>query len=383
MTSPDTPPARLVTPPLARRIKGTLKIVVLKAGGRRLYAKAVPFYVWGRTLLNYFLIRLTGALGLPRASAWPHALFLETSNICNARCVFCAYPKMRRPKMTMSMELFRSVIDQYALTGGEVDLTPIVGDPFMDLKFFERLDYISSKPSLPRFHFFTNAIAMTPEVGARLLKYAGRLTVNISFGGFDAVTYNKVFGVDKFEAATANIRSLIELKRAAGSALGIQINLRTPLENNKGPFWDYLMQAETSGLAVITWMGAYDSWAGQVEEEALKEAGLKARPMPDKYGPCHRLLTSPVVLADGLVNACACRDVEGTLIIGDLRQQPLKEVLRGKPLYDLLKRHAAGDFPEVCRKCTYYDPVYPGWLSGKANRKDPSVQVEAGGGAGR
>lgn len=363
-------------PPLARRARNALKTAILKAGGKGLYARAVSFYVWGRTLLNYLLIRLTGALGLPRVSAWPHALFLETSNICNARCVFCAYPKMRRAKTTMSMELFRSVIDQYARIGGELDLTPIVGDPFMDLKFFERLDYIFSKPSLLRFHFFTNAIAMTPETGARLLKYANRLTVNISFGGFDAETYRKVFGVDKFDDAVRNIRALIELKRESGSGLGIQINLRTPLENNKGPFWDYLMQAENSGLVAITWMGAYDSWAGQVDDTALKVAGLKARPMPDKYGPCHRLITSPVVLADGLVNACACRDVEGTLIIGDLRRQTLREVLCGNPLYDLLKRHASGNFPEVCKKCTYYDPVYPGWLSG-SKRTDPSMRVAA------
>ncbi|OGR42742.1 MAG: hypothetical protein A2X35_01980 [Elusimicrobia bacterium GWA2_61_42] len=368
----------LLSSSLWRHTRNTLKNIALKAGAGGLYGAAVSGYVWGRTLLNYLLMRLTDALGLPRAGAWPHALFIETSNVCNARCVFCAYPKMRRAKKAMSMELFRSVIDQYAGLGAEVDLTPIVGDPFTDAKFLERLDYVFAKPAL-RFHFFTNAIALTPQIGASLLKYGDRLTVNISFGGFDAPTYRKVFGVDRFDDAVSNIRALIERKRAAKSALGLQINLRTPLENNKGPFWDYLMRAKADGLAVITWMGAYDSWAGQVEETALAEAGLKARPMPDKCGPCHRLLTSPVILADGLVNACACRDVEGTLIIGDLNRQPLKEVLAGPALYDLLRRHAAGDFPEVCQKCTYYDPVFPHWLSGRPGRKDPSVPVGPGG----
>ena len=37
--------------------------------------------------------------------------------------------------------------------GSEVDLTPIVGDPFADRFLFERLDYLNSLPDIRRFHF--------------------------------------------------------------------------------------------------------------------------------------------------------------------------------------------------------------------------------------
>src|SRR5262245_49030928 len=48
----------------------------------------------------------------------PRGLHIEGTNICNARCVFCAYPQMERRKQTMSMEDFRRVVDDYVAMGG-------------------------------------------------------------------------------------------------------------------------------------------------------------------------------------------------------------------------------------------------------------------------
>ncbi len=66
----------------------------------------------------------------------------------------------------------------------------------------------------------------------------------------------------------------------------------------------------------------------------------------------------PVVLADGRVNACACRDVEAELVVGDLARQSLRQVIDGPEIARLRERHREGDFPEVCRRCTYYVSVY-------------------------
>ncbi|MBI3552231.1 MAG: radical SAM protein [Elusimicrobia bacterium] len=358
-------------------IRDAAKKTVRAVAGPRAYSWVAAKYSWGTTLLNYALMRVPGLDRIVRIGAWPHSLYIEGTNICNAECVFCAYPEMQRPKKVMPMELFKSVIDQYAAMGGtEVDLTPIVGDPFVDGKIFERLDYLASKPELRRFHFFTNAIGMKPELSQKLLKYGAKLRVYISFGGFDRQTYLKVFGVDKFDAAAPNIKAAIEAKRASGSTLGLQINLRTPRDNNKGELWDYFLAAKKDGVIEMTWMGAFDSWAGHIKERELTDAGLVARPMPVKKGPCHWPLTGPVVLADGRVNACAARDVEATLIIGDLGKQSLSEILSGPALRELLDRQARGDHPDVCRRCTYYDPVLPYWVVGQPDRKDPAAPVD-------
>ena len=312
-------------------------------------------YGWAKTLLNYWLMRL----GL--AGAWPHALYIEGTNICNAACVFCAYPQMERKKGTMPFGLFRRAVDEFIAAGGrEVDLTPIVGDPLLDRDLFDRLKYLKARPKIRRYHFYTNAIRLTAEMAAQLVQH-DRLIVYCSFGGFDRETYKRVMGVDKFTEAMAGIRALIDAKIAASSRMKIQVNLRTPAGPLDLTFGIYLKICRHEGIITIERMEAYDSWAGAVKPEDLEAAGLKARPMPEKRGPCHRLITSPVVLADGRVNACACRDVEASLIIGDLKDRSLRDILSGPELHGLIEAHAKGDLPEVCKRCTYYDSVYPSW----------------------
>jgi MoaA/NifB/PqqE/SkfB family radical SAM enzyme len=310
--------------------------------------------------LRYLAVR-SKLLGLfARVGIRPHALFIEGTNICNARCVFCAYPQMERPKATMPQELFAKVVDEYlALGRGEIDLTPIVGDPFVDKHLFERLDLLAARTDVTGFHFYSNVILMKPEAIRRLVGYDRRFTIFCSFGGFDRETYRVVMGVDKFEEAVANIRALIEAKAAAGSAINVQVNLRIPQGNMKGEFADYLMEKQSAGLIRVDGVDNFDNWGGKISDAVLAVAGLVPAPVPDHRGPCFRLLTGPTVLADGRVNACCCRDVEATLIIGDVRARPLKDILSGPEIKDLIARHERGDFPEACKACTRYETIIP------------------------
>lgn len=310
--------------------------------------------------LRYLAVR-SKFLGLfARVGIRPHTLYIEGTNICNARCVFCAYPQMERPKATMPMEIFRKVVDEYlALGRGEIDLTPIVGDPFVDKHLFERLDLLAARADVTGFHFYTNAILMKPESIARLAGYDGRFTIFCSFGGFDRETYRVVMGVDKFGEAMANIRALIEAKKATGSAINVQVNLRIPKGNRTGEFADYLLERQAAGLIHVDGVDTFDNWGGHISDAALAGAGLVPTPAPVHRGPCFRLLTGPTVLADGRVNACCCRDVEATLIIGDVRERPLKDILSGPEIKELIRRHERGDFPEACRICTRYETIIP------------------------
>ncbi|MFA5140072.1 MAG: radical SAM protein [Elusimicrobiota bacterium] len=316
---------------------------------------------WGALLFNYALMRSPLLNRLRCVSVWPHALYIEGTNICNARCVFCVYPEMKRAKSTMPMELFRKVVDEAVALGiSEVDLTPIVGDPFVDAHLFERLDFLASKPSLRRFHFYTNSIAMKPKLAGRLVAYGERLWVFCSFGGFDRETYRSIMGVDGFADAAAHIRALIEEKSRTGSKVRIGISLRIPDGNASGDFWEYLCARRDEGLIVVSGVRMFDNWGGMLPDGRLAEAGLVPKPLRRPGGACRRLLTGPVVLADGRVNACCCRDVEATLIIGDTKEESLGEILSGGRLKGLLSRFAAGELPEICRRCTKYQSVFDG-----------------------
>ena len=316
---------------------------------------------WAKLVLNYRLMRSSLLNSFHRFGAWPHALYIEGTNICNARCAFCAYPQMERPKVTMAMEVFRKAIDEYLRLGpAEIDLTPIVGDPFADKYLFERLDDLAARPEVKRFHFYTNAVLIKTEQLDRLMGYGERFWIFCSLGGFDREVYHRVMGIDKFEEAVSAIRALIEAKIRTGSPMRINVNLRVPLGSEKGEFWDYLRRRRDEGVITIAGVSAYDNWGGKITESDLRQAGLVPLPPPVHDGPCRRLLTGPVILADGRVNACCCRDVEATLIIGDIKEKSLGDILSGPELKELLVRHEKNDFPEICKTCTKYQSVWSG-----------------------
>jgi radical SAM protein with 4Fe4S-binding SPASM domain len=306
----------------------------------------------------------------------PRGLHIEGTNICNAECVFCAYPQMERRKQTMSMEDFRRIVEDYLGMGGRhVSLTPIVGDPFVDKFLFERLEYLWTDARVSGISFYTNGILMTPEKSAKLLHYADKLHVHVSWGGFDKATWDAIMGVPKFEAARDNVLALIAHKRQSASRLPLTLALRCPDSSKHGPLYAELHAAEKAGLIEIAGMPDYDSWAGKVTPEALASVGLRPREMPFKKGACELLFTKPVVLANGDVNACACRDVEAELVVGNVKDKPLSAIWAGKEIDAIIARHERGDYPDVCKRCTYFVSVYNSRRSRTFEHGNPSGKL--------
>lgn len=298
-------------------------------------------------------------LSLKARRELPRELHVEGTNACNARCVFCAYPSMQRPRVVMPMPKFRAVVDQYIDMGGRfVSLTPIVGDPFVDPHLFERLDYLKSRSEISGVQFFTNAILMRPAAIERLLSYGELLTIRVSLGGVDPSTYRQLMGVDAFDGVWTNLGAFISRRGEVQSPPMLEVHMRCPRSAMRGPNWDTLKEFEEHGFLKIVLLDEYDSWTGTISPATLQRVGLTPKPERVKDGPCELLFMRPVVLADGRVNACGCRDVEARLIIGDLGQQLLKDIWNGDALDSLIDAHARGDYPDVCRRCTYYVSVY-------------------------
>jgi hypothetical protein len=79
-----------------------------------------------------------------------------------------------------------------------------------------------------------------------------------------------------------------------------------------------------------------------------------------KNGACTLLLTTVQVLASGIVNGCACRDVDATLQIGDLNKAPLREIIsRHNAIYmQLIDEQQEGRFRPICKSCDFYQSIY-------------------------
>ncbi|MFB2895266.1 radical SAM protein [Aerosakkonemataceae cyanobacterium BLCC-F50] len=340
----------LIPQPLKSQVKS-----ILQAGEHR-------FDLWLdviSTEYNFRFRRQTFQKQLEKLRGLPRGLHIEATNTCNARCTFCAYPQMERAKEVMPLDDFRRIIDQYVAMGGKyISLTPIVGDPFVDPHLFARLDDLYKRQEIEGFYFYTNAILMKPQVSEKLLVYGDKLKIHVSWGGFDRETYKAIMGVDRFDMVSRNVEAFVEAKRGTGSPIRFTIALRCPLSQCKGEVWKKFRAWEREGLLNIEHLNSYDSWAGKVKAEDLQAVGLAPRLMPHKRGACEMLYMKPVVLVNGKVNACACRDVEAELIVGDLKESKLSEVWEGKAIEEIIHSHNRGDFPDVCKRCTWYVSVY-------------------------
>ena len=58
--------------------------------------------------------RLLLATGRDRAPRLPDIVQIESTNICNAKCVFCPRDEMHRDEGIMDMALFRKIADECA-----------------------------------------------------------------------------------------------------------------------------------------------------------------------------------------------------------------------------------------------------------------------------
>src|ERR1044072_9754912 len=70
--------------------------------------------------------------GRDRAPRMPDIVQIESTNMCNAKCVFCPRDDMHRRQGIMTVDLFRKIVDECA----ELGITHIrmhnYGEAFMD-----------------------------------------------------------------------------------------------------------------------------------------------------------------------------------------------------------------------------------------------------------
>ena len=75
----------------------------------------------------------------------PEIVQIESTNICNAKCVFCPRDEMHRRQGVMDFDLYRKVVDECAALGITHVRVHNYGEPFLDKQLVEKVRYAKSK----------------------------------------------------------------------------------------------------------------------------------------------------------------------------------------------------------------------------------------------
>ena len=319
------------------------------------------------------LIRDKGLLSINRVLSKEYIpnpkehLYIETSDICNLACRFCAYTKTKRKKQIMETDFFCDIIDRATKFGFyNFGLTPITGDVFTDKDFLSKLGYLEKNPLVNGYSFYTNFTLLDDSVLDKLLKLKKLDTLNISLYGHDADSFVKITKSTpaNYERLVANVNYL--LKNSDKLPFSLYFGLRSYNSFDFKTATSELCEAvkkvmrKTNAEFYVT--KQFNNWGGYISQADVEglDITIGDGKVIDKKGPCALIFYKNIVMVDGRINACACRDVDTTMVLGDLKTQSFDEIYSrsNKAYMDLINNQVNGSFHQICETCDFYRTVY-------------------------
>jgi len=300
----------------------------------------------GRLLLSRArLVRRTlVALGRDRAPRLPEIVQIESTNICNARCVFCPRDEMHRKQGVMDDALFRKVVDDCSSLGIRHVRLHNFGEPFVDRRLAEKVAYAKQK-GIPEVGVISNG-SLIDESVARAVVEAGLDAINISVDASGREVFERTRVGLKYDRVIANIERLVRIRGELGRT-------RPKL------ILSFVRQGDgTDERAFIErWRQVADkihvtdihNWAGTLSRES------------DVRFPCYRQWLTFTVLWDGRVSLC-CADFDGKVTLGDLRTAGIREIWESEAYRVVRREQLESGGPEICRACDLPRKDSPLWV---------------------
>lgn len=286
---------------------------------------------------------------------YPLILQIETTNVCNAACVFCAYPAMQRAKGVMTMELFDKTVKDYVeMGGGPVSLTPIVGDALLDPHLMERLHILKAELLINQITMTTNAIALNRYTDDEVRFLLETLDcIQVSIGGLDDTTYRTLYGVDRLPLVKVAMDRLLALNEEITIPANLTFAFRTNDWKFEVRFKQQLDEYRRRGV-FISHIWTYANYSGVIKSDSEMNLNV-IDGSTKKETTCVYASVHMAVCWDGRVTACGCADFEGkSLWVGQVDESSLAELWCGEKRARILAAFQAERLPPICRQCTAY-----------------------------
>jgi radical SAM protein with 4Fe4S-binding SPASM domain len=275
--------------------------------------------------------------------AMPLRLWIESSLICNLRCVMCPNKEIAASqKGVMAFGLFTKIIDEAKDFVQDINLHHR-GEPLINPNLGKMIGYAKKQGLMVRFH--TNGTLLDEEKANIILDAAPDL-VSVSFDGFAKDVYEEVRPGARFETTVENILRFAELKKQRGQKAPYIVIERIDFAKYRG-------QTEASAIAGLaqrfTEAGVNEILVKEEYAWATEEAPLLTK--EQMVNMCTFPWYAMVVGWDGTVTPCP-QDYRGALPLGSLAEQSIREVWNGAG-YRALRSNLLekNDQLTVCRRC--------------------------------
>jgi hypothetical protein len=281
----------------------------------------------------------------------------------------------------MSNEMFFDIINRATEYGYDTfGLTPITGEVFVDRDFIEKLEFLENHEKVKNYSFFTNFTLADKNIIDWLLKARKLNELYISLYGHNFEVFSKFTGGNKkiYMKLISNLNYLLE--QSKNIKFNLSFGLRThhsfdSLKNCSSDLCDVIKYLLRTPKSKITINKTYYNWGGFITQDDVQGLDIIIND-PLKYyknGACSLIFYKNQVLADGRLNACACRDVNATLKIGDLKTQSFEEIYsaENKEYINIIRNQQEGHFNPICKNCDFYRSIYKDYKIYNKYKKKP------------
>ncbi|MGE3843884.1 MAG: radical SAM/SPASM domain-containing protein [Vicinamibacterales bacterium] len=288
--------------------------------------------------------RLLLLTGRDRAPTLPDIVQIESTNICNAKCVFCPRDEMARDQGVMAWDLFTKVVDECAQLGiGHVRLHNY-GESFVDRKLVEKIAYAKQK-GIPEVGIISNGSLIT-EAAARGAVEAGLDAINISLDAAGKEVFEATRVGLKYDKVMAGVEHILAARAAAGKRHP-KLILSFVRQNNSAEERAFIER--WSARADKIHITDLHNWGGTLNRES------------DVRYPCYRAWLTFTVLWDGRVSLC-CADFDGRHVLGNLNTQSIAEIWNNDLYRQTRRDHLDHGGPAVCQSCDLPKKDSPLWV---------------------
>ncbi len=288
--------------------------------------------------------RVLLATGRDRAPRLPDIVQIESTNLCNAKCVFCPRDEMHRRQGIMDIDLFKKIVDECAALGITHVRVHNYGEPFLDRQLVEKVRYAKLK-GIKEVGMISNGSLITEELARGMIE-AGLDAINISVDAAGKDVFERTRLNLDYDTVTGNVRTLARLRRESGRTHP-KLILSFVRQNNSADEQAFI--EEWSQIADKIHITDLHNWAGTLNTKS------------DVNFPCYRIWLTFTVLWDGRVSLC-CADFDGRHILGDLRTSTIAQVWNSPAYRAVRRQQLESGGPEICRSCDLPKKDSPLWV---------------------
>lgn len=275
----------------------------------------------------------------------PKKVYLETISACNARCVMCPHPEIRRGSLRkLPIDVFKRCVDEIASIPSIMEVNPFNNnEPLTDKRIPSLIRYIREELPQVKIRLFSNGSLLTEDLSQELIG-SGLDAITFSLHASTEKTYQKVMNLTNLRKTCEHIQYF---HAQANGKIKVNVTMVDLAMNQEelastAEYW--------ASLGINAYVARSVNWAGNLSDTS----SLQVYQFEEAPSPCHRVMSEIYVAASGKVILC-CADWREEVVFGDVTRQSLMEIWKSQDFLRYRELQARREVKELrlCNTCTY------------------------------